>query len=213
MAIRQPVTNFDWINWREQNEGLSFQGLVGGDIVCLLREASNEALRRALSSLVALHESTGPRRHLALPRIFISHRQADEKRARVFARIAMRRRFAFWLDVLDPHLIWITNHPSSDPVRQALAIAIQIEFALLNCTHVLAVITPHTVGSMWVPYEYGRVKCATMFSFEATAWLSQAVQRTNTYAEYLRLGVVHQSRRAVKDWMDLQLRRWHAPTP
>ena len=48
-----------------------------------------------------------------------------------------------------------------------LIIALIIEMALINSTHVLALVTSNTIGSMWVPYEYGRIKRVHVFSHEA----------------------------------------------
>jgi hypothetical protein len=166
------------------------------------------ALRDLLGELVVRERTTPKRRKLLTPRVFISHRQKDERLARRFAQIARGEGFTFWLDVLDPALQWATKNQNPDPIRQAFIIAILIEMALLNCSHVLAVVTRHTAGSLWLPYEYGRVKCATMFSSQATAWLNYRLHRTNSYAEYLRLGAVHRSKLDVQQWMRDEMKKW-----
>lgn len=91
-------------------------------------------------------------------RVFISHRQCDLAEAQKVARIVKSLGWNYWLDVEDPTLQSISANASQGTLHYALAVASTIEFALLNCTHVVAVLTSNTPGSAWVPYEYGRVK-------------------------------------------------------
>jgi hypothetical protein len=46
-----------------------------------------------------------------------------------------------------------------------------IEMALLNCTHVVALVTPESVPSRWIPYEYGNVKEPTPYLLNPVCWL------------------------------------------
>ncbi len=81
-----------------------------------------------------------------------------------------------------------------------MVVAAIIEMALLNSTHVMAVITPHTSGSQWVPYEYGRVKDPTPVALQAACWLHNGVS-ASTAPEYLYLGTTTRSEIDVNDWL------------
>lgn len=119
------------------------------------------------------------------PRVFISHRQKDHPEAMRAAYLANDEGYHFWLDVLDPHLTWLGAHPTS--YQKSLAMAAIIEMALLNCSHVLALITQNFPGSAWIPYEYGRVKRANFVTPKAAAWIEPGVNYL-TLPEYLFLG-------------------------
>ena len=93
-------------------------------------------------------------------RVFISHRKDDVAEAKNVASIAKGAGWNYWLDVEDPALNLATAILSGTP-QYAIAVAGIIEFALLNCTHVISILTPNTKGSTWVPYEYGRIKPKT----------------------------------------------------
>jgi len=83
--------------------------------------------------------------------------------------------------------------------------------ALLNCTHVIALLTPRTPGTYWVPYEYGRVKDSSPHSLRAACWIDPHV----TYEpEYLELGVKTRSDDEIRDWLRGELAEWnrHLPT-
>lgn len=181
---------------------------IGSELLRDFQTEDHTSLMRLLSQLIELQTNRTKRRGLHKPRVFISHRRDDEKLARRFAQIAVNQGFNFWLDVLDPNLQLLSKLPDPNPVRQALTTAILIEMALLNCTHVLAVITRRTAGSLWVPYEYGRVKCANLFGVEAAAWVNRGLYQSNAYAEYLRLGAIHRAKLSVERWMQTELHRW-----
>jgi hypothetical protein len=73
------------------------------------------------------------------------------------------------LDILDPKLKNMKQLNLS-PQDEAIAIASIIEMGLLNCLHVVATMTPQTRGSLWIPYEYGRVKDVPPVSIQAPSW-------------------------------------------
>jgi len=83
--------------------------------------------------------------------------KVDYGYAERIAWLASEHGWDYWLDVHDPGLTVINSRLLS-PQSQALAVALIIEVALLNCTHVLATITDNSPGSAWIPYEYGRVQ-------------------------------------------------------
>ena len=130
-------------------------------------------------------------------RLFISHRQADATEAQQIASIAKALSFEFWLDILDPGLASLTA-TSLDDERKALLTAIYIEMALLNCTHLIAVMTTNTRGSMWVPYEFGRVKGDSLFDSRVSSRLH--ISQVGL-PEYLHLGRKHGSDGEVSDWL------------
>ena len=181
---------------------------IGYAILRELQDDSPASLNAALDALINLHRSTPRDRQLQQPRVFISHRHRDQRLALKIAGIAAGVGFDYWLDVLDPVLKWATQHPDPNADRQALIIAILIEMALLNCTHVLAVVTQRTAGSLWVPYEYGRVKSGTMFSPYATSWLSRRIFNRRTFADYLRLGPIHRTQLDIESWLKHELKKW-----
>lgn len=74
------------------------------------------------------------------PRVFISHRQADTDYAKRIAQLAEQKNFEYWLDVFDPRLQSLSGATYSKDQMAILTAGI-IEMALINCTHVLAVMT------------------------------------------------------------------------
>lgn len=75
--------------------------------------------------------------------IFISHRQADELKAKQMAEFLRNRSIDFYLDVLDP------------ATKTALDITKHIMSTLERCSHVIVIYSRNTEGSMWVPFELG----------------------------------------------------------
>jgi hypothetical protein len=92
---------------------------------------------------------------------------------------------------------------------RALATAAIIEMGLLNCSHVIALITPATKGSEWVPYEYGRVKDVPPVSIQAACW-RHPLKPHSMLADYLLLGPIHDSEGAIRAWLASQLIAWIA---
>lgn len=143
------------------------------------------------------------------PRVFISHRQGrDAVTARSIARHANHAGFAFWLDVLDPNLAWLAAQgfdERSDPYRTLVASIIEV--ALLNCTHVVAVLSDQTRGSLWLPYEYGRVKERTVHSRRAAMWLDRTVPASDV-PEYGVLGRRFDTGPQLTRWFIDELAEW-----
>ena len=82
--------------------------------------------------------------------------------------------------------------------------ALAIEMALLNCTQVIAAITPQTPGSAWVPYEYGRVKDPVPESPQAACWVDP---RVANLPESLYLGPFLKSEIDIVAWLHLERSR------
>jgi len=157
------------------------------------------------------------------PCLFVSHRQADVTPALRIAYLACQVGFDYWIDVLDPFLsAFPTVGPSGPtPQQSAAAIAAIIEMALLNSTHVVAVMTPNTKGSQWVPYEYGRVKEPAPVTLQAACWVSGSLT-ASTLPEYLYLGIITRTESELQSWLRSERRNyggagrpcgWTAPVP
>jgi hypothetical protein len=76
--------------------------------------------------------------------------------------------------------------------------------ALLNSSHVIAVMTPSTKGSQWVPYEYGRAKAPVAVSLQAGCWVDKSIRGT-ALPEYLHLGHIMNSEYEIRQWLKAQL--------
>ena len=146
-------------------------------------------------------------RRLFVPRVFVSHRRADADYALRIAWLANQEGFDFWLDVLDPTLGGIAPGPDA-----SLAIAVAIEMALINSSHVVAVMTQNTFGSRWVPYEYGRAKDEPPITSQAAAWVVPSY-RGMQLPEYLHLGPIHYSEAELRAWFRFELGRWLVRPP
>jgi hypothetical protein len=188
LSQRFPEWAIGWHLWREYGDG------------------GPETIRPLLDALVLSRLSanwgTSP---LACPRLFISHRQRDDRRARDIAVIARAAGFQVWLDVEDPLLTAMTGTPSAST---ALLTAAIIETALLNSTHVIAVMTTNTAGSKWVPYEYGRAKDSSMYSLQAACWIDSRVPQKDL-GEYLLLGVTTRTDPEIERWLGNELTWWN----
>ncbi|MCC6357347.1 MAG: toll/interleukin-1 receptor domain-containing protein [Phycisphaerales bacterium] len=76
--------------------------------------------------------------------VFISHRTADDEKARSMAGyLQQRHNIKCYLDDFDPQAA-STKHITDVIVR-----------AVNTCTHLMALITNATAGSWWVPFEIG----------------------------------------------------------
>lgn len=148
------------------------------------------------------------RRYQTLPadrcqRVFISHRQSDKNIALRMAQLAESRGFAYWVDVLDPSLAELARYQTRGINFHPLLTACIIEMALINCTHILACITPKTYGTMWVPYEYGRLTNIPGTFDKASAWLHPAISRF-PIPEYLLFGQITHTELEITNWLDSQ---------
>ena len=83
------------------------------------------------------------------PCIFISHKREDSEMAKVVASNLIEMNVDVWLDDLER----LPEQPSTPAEHLKLTEA--IETGLQSSTHLLALVTPHTKGSWWVPFEIG----------------------------------------------------------
>jgi hypothetical protein len=163
-----------------------------------------------LDALAAVRSNERPRGKVprGITRIFISHKQENRKEALRVAWLANQAGHHFWLDILDPTL----NGTLLNPIQTAGV----IEMTLLNCSHVIALVTPESRRSRWIPYEYGRVKEPTPYALNSACWL-HPTQRSDV-AEYLYLGVLTQAEKDVGVWFGKPSPRnrptaWTGPIP
>ncbi|AEW01257.1 hypothetical protein A4D02_35815 [Niastella koreensis] len=138
------------------------------------------------------------------PRLFISHRQGDQDYALRIAQLAHKKKFAYWVDVLDPDLKILEG--SNIPERLLpLVTACIIEMALINCTHVIACMTTKTRGSLWLPYEYGRITELPGNSNKAAAWLHPNLAPKD-FPEYMLLGESFRHESEIESWLEEEWR-------
>ena len=205
--------------WFEREESLRQRGLGRLDflrrfpegtegldeLAALLEIARREPSRERLTQgrqLLGRLQQRAPDAEPPVPRLFISHRRADVEPARRVALLAKQAGFEYWLDVEDPNLGAFGLAPS--PQGQALVVAAVIEIALINSSHLLAVITRNSFGanpSAWIPYEYGRVKDDTVYCDRTSCWLAGDVA-AKPLPEYLHLGHKHRTETEISAWLD-----------
>jgi len=159
--------------------------------------------------LIALRKNAGwGGTTLSCPRIFVSHRQKDDQEGLRIAKIASEEGFQFWLDILDPPATWLSAAKGGvvSPRGRQLLVAVVVEMALLNCSHVIALITPEVAGSAWIPYEYGRVKDSGSYSLQAGCWLHPGFSSASW--EYLLLGVETRNEDEIRAWLSAEVKTW-----
>lgn len=101
-------------------------------------------------------------------KVFISHKQEDEKQAAEVAAYLVANRLEVYLDSIDRQL----NKSGPD-------LADYIRAQMESCTQLLAVITPATKASWWVPWEIG-------VATEKERFLASFVSPSASIPEYLQ---------------------------
>ena len=191
------MPNYDWTEYQNRPWLERFpEGVRGLDVWRELPlEGSPDSLNQERGQTTA---------RLVQPCVFVSHRRADLAQAMRIAYLACQEGFDYWLDVLDPQL-----GPFAPP-KSGAAIAAIIEMALLNSTHVMAVMTRNTKGSQWVPYEYGRVKAPMPVTLQAASWLDKSLAAPDI-PEYLHLGAITRSEAEIRTWLQAERQRYGSP--
>jgi hypothetical protein len=146
-----------------------------------------------LNLRISRRQSSPPR-----PRAFVSHRQGDEKAAERIASLADKHGFEFWIDTIN------LPPPSVVASMLGLSIALRIEMALLNCSHIVAVYTDKTSESTWVPYEYGRVKEPVLQTARCCTWL-HTIKR---YPEWVELNSKQTRETDLDRWLADEFIEW-----
>jgi hypothetical protein len=136
------------------------------------------------------------------PRLFVSHRRDDVKFALRIAKLAEESGFAYWVDVLDPDLRMLQQKGVPEKLLPLITACI-IEFALINCTHVIACLTGEWRGSMWIPYEYGRIKELPTLNVNACAWIHPNLTKTD-FPEYMLLGEISLNEKQIASWLETE---------
>lgn len=117
---------------------------------------------------------------------------------------ATRYGFSYWLDVLNPDLRRL-HERRLDPGQKALLLAQIVETALMDCTHVVAVLTNSAKRSRWIPYEFGRVKERAISTQLAMAWITSSY--SGYLPEYVVLGAQARHEQEINEWFRGQ-RAW-----
>lgn len=189
------MANYDWRNYTNVPWSERFPATARGSIPWRQQASVSPRDFRALATRMMdeRQKMAAPTR----PCLFVSHRQVDVKPALRIAYLACQQGFEYWLDILDPTLTGIVA-PTAEQTATATAAA--IEMALLNSSHVVAVMTLNTKGSEWVPYEYGRVKAPVAASPQAACWIDKTLTGS-TLPYYLYLGPRLQSESEINQWL------------
>jgi hypothetical protein len=198
------MANYDWTQYQERAWVDRFPEGVRG----LAAWRQQTTLEGAPNRLIEERSRMATR--LPKPCLFVSHRQVDVGQAERIAYLACQNGFDYWLDVLDPTLSLpaSTIRPGAvTPQQSAAAIAAVVEMALLNATHVMAVMTANTKGSQWVPYEYGRVRDSQPITLQAACWIDRGLL-TSGMPEYLYLGPITRSEAEIEAWLQSELIRY-----
>lgn len=192
----QEASSYDSIDFLEAELQARFPDWVLGHSIWVemaMHLQSPEAFTVFLHGIASVRRERRPDGSLpnAITRVFVSHKQQDRDEALRVAWLATQAGHYFWLDILDP----VLASGRLNPFQTAAA----IEMALLNCTHVIALITPQSGASRWIPYEYGRVKEPTPHALNAASWLHP--QTAQPIPEYLYLGAPTKSEPDISRWL------------
>ena len=166
---------------------------------------------QALDRLIIQFRDIADAHPFQCPRVFVSHRQDDVVEALRIAWLANQSGFEFWLDILDPNLQAITSSAPQPSRANATLVASLIELALLNSTHVIAALSKNTHGTLWIPYEYGRVKERKLFSRRVAVWLHPNIPSADV-PDYRVLGITTQTELDVTQWLRWELKNWCGDT-
>jgi hypothetical protein len=134
--------------------------------------------------------------------VFVSHKRCDVAIAERIAWVAVANGFDYWLDVHDPILPRIASGDIPSPFKETIIAAI-VEMALLNATHLVAVHTPQSHNSLWVPYEIGRAKSRDIWSAQVSGWF-QPGKVAPIAGEYTWLMERLGSRAEIERWLRAQ---------
>jgi hypothetical protein len=192
----QEAWNYDSMDYLEEEPQARFPEWVLGYRVWAEMAThlhSPEAFSAFLDGIASVRREDRPDGSLPnlMTRVFVSHKQQDRDEALRVAWLTNQAGHYFWLDILDP----VLASGRLSPFQTAAA----IEMALLNCTHVIALITPQSGASRWIPYEYGRVKEPTLYALNVASWLHP--QTPQPIPEYLYLGALTKTEPDILRWL------------
>ncbi len=200
------MMKFSWRQAQDQERALPdrFADLPGATIWRqLLTDTVNagdnpEDLYRAFDRFIRAIDQTDAA--LAKDCVFISHRRADWQRAEDIAKLVDSKGRDYWLDIHDPTLQWASKQFTG--AAAAVLLAAIIELALLNSTHVIALHTTNSRGSVWIPYELGRAKARKIYSSQSAGWFDRPSVSPDKCGEYVYLGHQTFSDQDILDWLN-----------
>jgi len=90
--------------------------------------------------------------HKNSPCVFISHKNCDSIFAAAVGEVLNHQELNTWLDLDNDTVqaLWEAG--------EAHELAKEIEHGIQSSTHLLALVTPNTMGSWWVPFEIGQAR-------------------------------------------------------
>lgn len=170
------------------------------------QEVSNRSTEELIATVLLLKLRISYRTLPAncCPRLFISHRRDDKGYALRIAKLALDNNFAFWLDVLDPDLTSRGEGRIPEKLIPLITACI-IEMALINCTHVLACMTVNSRGTLWIPYEYGRIRELPGITVNTCAWWHPDLPPAD-FPEYMLLGEIAQTESQISTWLETEMK-------
>jgi hypothetical protein len=203
------MSSFNWQTAQAQFPATRYAQLLQGDVLGLaewerfIYRFPYPNPESAWPYLHALHQAKLSAPTRKCPRVFVSHKQVDVAEAKRIAWLIQGQQIDYWLDVIDlpPALTALTA--STPAFNTTLLIAAMIEMALINCTHVLAVMTSQTATSRWVPYEYGRIKDDPPGRLTASCWHHPDLTWSDL-PEYLHLAPIHDSEMQIINWLQAE---------
>lgn len=107
--------------------------------------------------------------------VFISYRHSDRLKALEIATKLGLNNITYYLDVIDE------ESKTTDDITDVITKNIK------KCTHLLAIISPNTNGSWWVPFEIGEATIADRricsYAYKEFTYISRSV--LNNYKSFL----------------------------
>jgi len=130
------------------------------------------------------------------PTVFISHRSTDKPFARALADEIVLWEIDVWLDDDDEAT------KAAEAAGDDKALALAIEAGVKGSTHMLALLSPRTVGSWWVPFEVGAARARGLplgFAIERT---------TQDLPAWVALGETFKTQFVIRFWLIEVLGAW-----
>jgi TIR domain len=120
--------------------------------------------------------------------VFVSHKREDSEMARSVADALIDLDINVWLDLDELGF----SEPKTDEEHIRLTHA--IEAGLKASTHMLALITPNTKGSWWVPFEIGMCRARE----KPLAFLLH--KEVSNLPSFMKLGTALENKHEFYDW-------------